>query len=86
MPKWSVKISQFSKVGGTYLNTFDFTVIAETKELARLAALKKLEYWSDQQPIHQDNQEFMHLQRRGIHKLTWKNARNVIISCVRVKE
>ena len=85
IPLWSVKISQFSKVGGTYLNTFDFNVQAENKELAKTAALKELEYWSDQQPIHYDRQEFMRLQKRGIHKLTWKNARNTIISVKRVR-
>jgi hypothetical protein len=85
MPKWAVRISQFSKVGGTYLNTFDFTVDADTKALASPAALKELEYWSQQQPIHVDEQEYMKLQLRPIHKLTWKNARNVIISVKRVK-
>lgn len=85
VPLWAVRISQFSKVGGTYLNTFDFTVEAQTKELAGPAALKELEYWSDQQPIHHDRQEFMHLQKRGIHKLTWKGARNTIIWIKRVR-
>jgi hypothetical protein len=67
------------------LNSFDFTVQAETKELAGPAALKELEYWSDQQPIHEDTQEFMKLQKRGIHKLSWKNARNTIIFIKRVR-
>ena len=85
IPHWTVRISQFSKVGGTYLNSFDFTVQAETKELAGPAALKELEYWSDHQFIHTDTQEFMKLQKRGINKLTWKGARNTIIFIKRVR-
>ncbi len=85
VPLWAVRISQFSKIGGTYLNSFDFTVQAETKELAGPAALRELEYWSGQAPIHEDTQEFMKLQRRDIHKLTWKGARNTIIWIKRVR-
>ena len=67
MPKWAVRISQFSKVGGTYLNTFDFTVDADTKTLAGPDCFKRT--WNTGRINNRfttDRQEFMHLQKRGM--------------------
>lgn len=83
--KWAVSISQYSKNSGIFFNTFSFTVCGVNKEEAVANAMKELQYWSDQAPIHVDQTEQMKLQNRGIHKLTWKNARNIVTSVRQIK-
>jgi len=84
-PLWTVTVEQHSKTSGNLLNTFTFNVRADNVVDAKANALKEVEYWSKLQTIHVDTQEFMKLQRRPWMRQTWSNARNIIISCKRVK-
>jgi len=85
-PLWSVTVEQHSKIGGALLNTFTCNVRASTREEARQKALDEIKYYSALQTIHVQDNPLANAQRRPWMRQTWNGARNVIISCVRVKE
>jgi len=85
MAIWCVLIRQLNKGTNMQLNEFTFTVEADHKADAKVAALAQMQAQSEGlQTIHVQDGPFANAQRRPYRHLGWQGSRNIIVSIKRV--